>query len=115
MRTPPNHPQAGNDSTVSAAPSHLSRCDASVVIHYDRWWNSAREDQATDRVHRIGQTRGVQVFKFVTEGTLEEKIDAIINRKRALLKDLVGEDDGGALKSLTREEFLELLAAPKVL
>jgi len=41
---------------------------ASVVIHYDRWWNAAREDQATDRVHRIGQRRGVQVFKLVTEG-----------------------------------------------
>ncbi|MEW6325977.1 MAG: DEAD/DEAH box helicase [Thermodesulfobacteriota bacterium] len=45
---------------------------ASVVIHYDRWWNAAKEDQATDRVHRIGQRRGVQVFKLVTEGTLEE-------------------------------------------
>ena len=53
-----------------------------MVIHYDRWWNAAREDQATDRVHRIGQKRGVQVFKLVTEGTLEEKIAAIIERKR---------------------------------
>ena len=53
----------------------------SVVIHYDRWWNSAREEQATDRVHRIGQRRGVQVFKLVTENTLEEKIDKIIAKK----------------------------------
>ena len=53
---------------------------ASVVIHYDRWWNAAKEDQATDRVHRIGQMRGVQVFKLVTEGTLEEKISAIIEK-----------------------------------
>jgi len=44
---------------------------ASLVIHYDRWWNAAREDQATGRVHRIGQTRGVQVIKLVTTGTLE--------------------------------------------
>ena len=54
----------------------------SVVIHYDRWWNSAREDQATDRVHRIGQRRGVQVFKLITERTLEEKIDSIIAKKK---------------------------------
>ena len=54
---------------------------ASVVIHYDRWWNAAKEDQATDRVHRIGQKRGVQVFKLVTEGTLEEKIAALILKK----------------------------------
>jgi len=53
---------------------------ASVVIHYDRWWNAAKEDQATDRVHRIGQVRGVQVFKLVTLGTLEEKISAIIEK-----------------------------------
>ena len=45
---------------------------ASVVIHYDRWWNQAREDQATDRVHRIGQNRGVQVIRLITRNTLEE-------------------------------------------
>ena len=86
---------------------------ASVVIHYDRWWNSAREEQATDRVHRIGQTRGVQVFKFITEGTLEERIDSIIARKKSMLHDIVGEDDAGVLKSLTRKEFLEMLKAPR--
>ncbi len=86
---------------------------ASVVIHYDRWWNSAREEQATDRVHRIGQTRGVQVFKFITEGTLEERIDSIITRKKSLLQGIVAEDNAGILKSLTRKDFLELLQAPK--
>ncbi|MFA6569515.1 MAG: DEAD/DEAH box helicase, partial [Victivallales bacterium] len=85
---------------------------ASVVIHYDRWWNSAREEQATDRVHRIGQTRGVQVFKFITDGTLEERIDAIITRKKSLLHGIVAEDNAGILKSLTRKDFLELLQAP---
>ena len=78
-----------------------------------RWWNSAREEQATDRVHRIGQTRGVQVFKFITDGTLEERIDSIITRKKSLLQGIVAEDTAGILKSLTRKDFLELLQAPK--
>ncbi|MFC1535165.1 DEAD/DEAH box helicase, partial [Thermodesulfobacteriota bacterium] len=82
---------------------------ASMVIHYDRWWNAAREDQATDRVHRIGQTRGVQVFKLVTEGTLEEKISAIIIKKKNLMDSIVKEDDPGLLKSFSREELIELI------
>ena len=85
---------------------------ASVVIHYDRWWNAAKEDQATDRVHRIGQRRGVQVFKLVTEGTLEEKIAAIIAQKRRLQDSIVKEDDPGLLKSFTREELIELMDLP---
>ena len=82
---------------------------ASVVIHYDRWWNAAREDQATDRVHRIGQKRGVQVFKLVTEGTLEEKISAIIARKKNLMDSVIKEDDPGLLKLFSREELIELI------
>jgi len=85
---------------------------ASIVIHYDRWWNAAKEDQATDRVHRIGQTRGVQVFKLVTEGTLEEKISAIIAKKRDLMNSVVKEDDPGIMKAFTREDLIELLALP---
>ncbi|MBW2337991.1 MAG: SWF/SNF helicase family protein, partial [Deltaproteobacteria bacterium] len=85
---------------------------ASVVIHYDRWWNAAKEDQATDRVHRIGQRRGVQVFKLVTEGTLEEKIAALIDRKRKLQNSVVKEDDPGLLKTFTKQELVELLAMP---
>lgn len=83
---------------------------ASLVIHYDRWWNAAREDQATDRVHRIGQRRGVQVFKLVTAGTLEEKISAIIERKKNLMEAIVQEDDPNLLKTFTREELIELLS-----
>jgi SNF2 family DNA or RNA helicase len=82
----------------------------SVVIHYDRWWNSAREDQATDRVHRIGQTRGVQVFKLVTENTLEEKIDKIISRKKRLMDSVVRQDDKGLLKYFSREDLIELIS-----
>ena len=82
---------------------------ASVVIHYDRWWNAAREDQATDRVHRIGQTRGVQVFKFVTRGTLEEKIDRMISAKGELMNRVVV-PDAGSFKRMTREDLAELLS-----
>ncbi|WP_428268698.1 DEAD/DEAH box helicase [Haliangium sp.] len=82
---------------------------ASVVLHYDRWWNAAREDQATDRVHRIGQNRGVHVLKLVTEGTLEEKIAAIIAKKRQLMESVVTEDDKGSLKTLSREELASLM------
>ena len=85
---------------------------ASVVIHYDRWWNAAKEDQATDRVHRIGQKKGVQVFKLVTEGTLEEKIATIIAKKRNLMDSVVEESDPGIMKSFTREELIELLEIP---
>ncbi|HJW87411.1 MAG TPA: DEAD/DEAH box helicase [Candidatus Brocadiaceae bacterium] len=81
---------------------------ASVVIHYDRWWNAAREDQATDRVHRIGQTRGVQVFKLITKGTLEEKIDAMITTKANLMNSVVESDDA-VFKSFSRNELIELL------
>lgn len=81
----------------------------SVVIHYDRWWNAARENQATDRVYRIGQRRGVQVFKLVTKGTFEEKIDAMILRKGQLMEDVVGVDDQNTLKKFTRSELLSLL------
>lgn len=82
---------------------------ASVVIHYDRWWNAAKEDQATDRVHRIGQTRGVQVFKLLTRGTLEEKIAAIIEKKRNLMDSIIKEDDSGLLKGFSREELIDLI------
>jgi SNF2 family DNA or RNA helicase len=88
---------------------------ASVVIHYDRWWNAARENQATDRVHRIGQKRGVQVFKMVTKGTFEEKIDAMINRKGRLMDEIVGIDDHRILKLFNRDEIIELLQSVKII
>ncbi len=82
---------------------------ASVVIHYDRWWNSAKEDQATDRVHRIGQTRGVQVFKFITSGTLEEKIADLIEKKKDLMESVVKENGPEILKGFTREDLINLM------
>jgi len=98
--------------SLKAGGTGIDLVAASVVIHYDRWWNAAKEDQATDRVHRIGQRRGVQVFKLVTEGTLEEKISALIARKRKLMDNIIREDDPGLLKSFSREELLEMLSAP---
>jgi superfamily II DNA or RNA helicase len=98
--------------SLKAGGTGIDLVAASVVIHYDRWWNAAREDQATDRVHRIGQKRGVQVFKLVTEGTLEEKISAIIEKKKNLMDGVVKEDDPGLLKTFSRKQLIELLAAP---
>jgi superfamily II DNA or RNA helicase len=82
---------------------------ASVVIHYDRWWNQAREDQATDRVHRLGQNKGVQVIKLISRNTIEEKIDALIESKAALATDLIRPDDPSLVKQFTRDELDELL------
>lgn len=96
--------------SLQAAGLGIDLTAGSVVIHYDRWWNAARENQATDRVHRIGQTRGVQVFKLVTKGTFEERIDAMIKRKRKLMEDVVGIDDQHLLKTFTRGELIELLS-----
>lgn len=98
--------------SLKAGGTGIDLTAASVVIHYDRWWNAAREDQATDRVHRIGQNRGVQVFKLVTRGTLEEKVAAIIDRKKSLMNRIVQEDDPGLLKRFTRDELIDLLRPP---
>jgi SNF2 family DNA or RNA helicase len=86
---------------------------ASVVIHYDRWWNAAKEDQATDRVHRIGQKQGVQVVKIITEGTVEEKIDKIIEAKKNLANELLTEDSPDTVKVFSREELIDLLSITK--
>ena len=98
--------------SLKAGGAGIDLIAASVVIHYDRWWNAAKEDQATDRVHRIGQRRGVQVFKLVTAGTLEEKISALIEKKKNLMDQIVREDDPGLLKSFSREKLLALLSDP---
>jgi hypothetical protein len=72
----------------------LNLTRANHVFHYDRWWNPAVEDQATDRAFRIGQVRDVQVHKLVCPGTLEERIDALIHSKRMLSSAVVGESEG---------------------
>ncbi len=96
-------------ASLQAAGLGIELTAASVVVHYDRWWNAARENQATDRVHRIGQKRGVQVFKMVTRGTFEEKIHQMIQKKGQLLEEVVGKDDQELIKLLSRDELLQLL------
>jgi non-specific serine/threonine protein kinase len=88
----------------------LNLTAASHVVHFDRWWNPAVENQATDRAFRIGQTKNVLVHKFVCRGTVEEKIDALIESKLHLSKELL---EGGAELNLTElrdEELLRLVA-----
>ncbi|MBF0430361.1 MAG: DEAD/DEAH box helicase, partial [Fibrobacteria bacterium] len=96
--------------SLKAGGAGIDLTAASVVIHYDRWWNAAREDQATGRVHRIGQQRNVQVFKLVTINSIEERIDAIIARKARLAESLLNADLTTSLKLFSREELLEILS-----
>ena len=76
--------------SLRAGGTGLNLTAASNVVHYDRWWNPAVEDQATDRAWRIGQTSTVMVHKLVTEGTVEERIGTIIDDKRALADAVIG-------------------------
>ncbi len=80
----------------------------SVCVHFDRWWNPAKENQATDRLHRLGQTRGVQVFKLQIPGTIEDRIASIIQNKKKLSGALIEESPLG-LKAFSRDELLQLL------
>jgi non-specific serine/threonine protein kinase len=96
--------------SLKAGGAGLNLTAASHVIHFDRWWNPAVENQATDRAFRIGQKRNVLVHKFVCRGTVEEKIDALIESKRQLSSDLL---EGGAEVLLTEmqdDELLKLVA-----
>jgi non-specific serine/threonine protein kinase len=96
--------------SLKAGGSGLNLTAASHVVHFDRWWNPAVENQATDRAFRIGQTKNVLVHKSVCRGTVEEKIDELIEGKRSLSKELL---EGGAEVNLTElrdEELLRLVA-----
>jgi SNF2 family DNA or RNA helicase len=95
-------------ASLLAAGIGIDLSSASIVIHYDRWWNPAREDQATDRVHRIGQSRGVQVFKLVTKHTIEEDIHALISKKRRLIEEIIDREDADEVKLLSREELIDI-------
>ena len=93
--------------SLKAGGSGLNLTAASHVVHFDRWWNPAVENQATDRAFRIGQKRNVLVHKFVCRGTVEEKIDAMINDKKQLAADLL--DGGGGELKLTELSDAQLL------
>jgi SNF2 family DNA or RNA helicase len=78
------------------------------VFHFDRWWNPAVEDQATDRAFRIGQEKNVFAHKFVGLGTVEERIDAMIEEKKGLAAAIVGNDESW-LTELDNDTFRELI------
>jgi len=107
--------QFNEDSTISvflvslkAGGTGLNLVGADTVIHYDMWWNPAVENQATDRVHRLGQKQSVSVYKLVTLGTIEEKILEMQKRKQGIVKKVVSCDEE-AMAKLTWEDVLELL------
>jgi SNF2 family DNA or RNA helicase len=87
----------------------LNLTKASHVFHFDRWWNPSVEDQATDRAFRIGQRKSVFVHKFVATGTVEERIDALIEDKKRLSSAIVGADESW-LTELDNETFKNLIA-----
>ncbi len=97
--------------SLKAGGAGLNLTAASHVIHFDRWWNPAVENQATDRAFRIGQQRNVLVHKFVCRGTIEERIDALIEAKQALVKDVL---EGSAEIQLTEMSDRELLDLVKL-
>lgn len=102
--------------STRAGGTGLNLTAATHVLHYDRWWNPAVEDQATDRAHRIGQTRTVEVHKLVTSGTLEERIADMLERKRALADAVVapGENWITELDLAALEELVRLSADARI-
>ena len=94
--------------SLKAGGTGLNLTSASHVIHYDRWWNPAVEDQATDRAYRIGQHRNVVVHKLVSAGTVEEKIDEMITGKKALAESVVGSGEGW-ITELSTEDLRDVL------
>ena len=95
--------------SLKAGGTGLNLTAADTVIHFDPWWNPAVEQQATDRAHRIGQTKVVTAYRLVAAGTIEEKILLLKAKKRELVASVLSEDAGGA-KKLTKTDLEELFA-----
>ncbi|CAN5245949.1 hypothetical protein BH09MYX1_BH09MYX1_48830 [soil metagenome] len=93
--------------SLKAGGSGLNLTAADTVIHFDPWWNPAVEDQATDRAHRIGQTKVVTMYRLIAKGTIEEKILELGGKKRELVGAVLSEDAGGA-KKLTKQDLEDL-------
>ena len=96
--------------SLKAGGTGLNLTAATHVIHFDRWWNPAVENQATDRAFRIGQKKNVMVHKFVCRGTIEEKIDHLISDKSALADSVLNADGAKMLTEMNDEELLEFVA-----
>ena len=82
---------------------------ASHVIHFDRWWNPAVENQATDRAYRIGQEKNVMVHKLVCKGTIEEKIDELLESKRELAENVIGSGGENWITEMSNAELLSVM------
>ncbi|WP_432777055.1 DEAD/DEAH box helicase [Brevibacillus gelatini] len=95
--------------SLRAGGTGLNLTEANHVIHVDRWWNPAVENQATDRAYRIGQRRNVQVYKFISLGTIEERIDEMMERKLSLSQQIVGSGESW-ITELSTAELRELFA-----
>jgi non-specific serine/threonine protein kinase len=85
----------------------LNLTEANHVIHFDRWWNPAVENQATDRVFRIGQKKNVVVHKFLTKGTVEERIDLMLEEKARLTQDVIAVAGESWITEMKDEELLD--------
>lgn len=94
--------------SLKAGGTGLNLTGADVVIHYDPWWNLAVQNQATDRAHRIGQTKEVTVYKIIAQGTIEEKILMMQETKKNLADEILS-GETGILAAMSREELLQLL------
>ena len=95
--------------SLRAAGVGLNLTRATNVIHFDRWWNPAVENQATDRAYRIGQKQKVMVYKFISKDTIEEKIDELIQKKKALSDSLLSDLNSDILSKLSSKELLEAM------
>ena len=96
--------------SLKAGGTGLNLTAANHVVHFDRWWNPATEDQATDRAFRIGQKRNVIVHKFVCRGTLEERIDDMIRSKRELSRELFGNEGEISLTEMSNEQLMQFIS-----
>ena len=95
--------------SLKAGGTGLNLTRASHVAHFDRWWNPAVENQATDRAFRIGQKKNVLVHKFVTRGTLEERIDEMISAKQKLADEILSGESEVNLTELSNDELMDLV------
>ena len=95
--------------SLKAGGTGLNLTAASHVIHFDRWWNPAVENQATDRAFRIGQKKNVLVHKFICRGTIEEKIDSLLNSKKSLSSEIMGQDNEIVLTEISDAELLNIV------
>ena len=94
--------------SLRAGGTGLNLTGADIVIHYDPWWNAAAQNQATDRAHRIGQEKVVNVYKLIVKDSIEEKIQQLQEKKLALADEIIG-GETVSFSSLSREELLELI------